>query len=279
MEVNLSNKKNKVIAAILVGHKNTADSYKEYKDMVMSKPDYINYEYDKMLNKKYGEFKIKLYNYVNAIKNKEDYFKNYYMIEEKINFVPEGSNGNNLYTLLSAFRHKNEHPENFEIEEKYILSMQCVLLETLEELFEISNYVLESELKTYDNDQLLQILVNNSELIMSFRKFRSQIAEKYNTEYEKCPEDYNEYHELMTKFCDFDFQNFNSNSPDEIMEIVNALLEKPNIKLMLSNIMSEELYIQFLEFTDISKDISLEDCVKIIEMLINGIISESTSTI
>lgn len=214
----MNTKRNKVISSILEGRKKAVDAHKEYKDLLLNKPDIISFNYNSSLNKKYDEFRVKLYNYINAIKNKSLYFEKYILIEEKLNHTPKGAGGKNIYLLLKAFRHKNEHPENIEYEEDYILCIENITLEILEELLDITNDVLEHEFKNYEEDSILQIVISNPDFKLGAKSFYNKMLEVSKVKVENYPEIYKYNQEIMNKLSNFNFANMTFDSLDSFLE-------------------------------------------------------------
>jgi len=96
----MDKKKNKIVSSILEGRKKAIDSYNEYKNLSFNKPETISIDYSLLVNRKYDDFRVKLYNYMNAIKNKKVYFENFDSIEEKLNYIPEGLKKKNYIHYL-----------------------------------------------------------------------------------------------------------------------------------------------------------------------------------
>lgn len=265
----MDRKLSRVMSSILEGRKKAVDAHKEYKDLLMNKPDIISFNYNSSVNKKYDEFRVKLYNYINAVKNKRPYFEKYILIEEKLNHIPKGANGKNVYLLLKAFRHKNEHPENIEYEEDYVLCIENITLEILEELLYLTNDVLENEFKNYEEDSILQIVLSNPDLVFGAKKFYNKMLEISKIKDEKYPEIYDYNQELMAKLSDFDFKNLNFDSLESILEIIKPYIENPNVKKMLQNLMSERSFSQFEKIINFAEDMNLDDYIREVEKFAN----------
>ena len=265
----MDRKLSRVMSSILEGRKKAVDAHKEYKDLLLNRPDIISFDYNSSLNKKYDEFRVKLYNYVNAVKNKSSYFEKYILIEEKLNHIPKGLNDKNVYLLLKAFRHKNEHPENIEYEENYIMCIENITLEILEELLNLTNDVLEHEFKNYEEDSILQIVLSNPNLKLGAKSFYNKMLEASKVKDENYPEIYKYNQEVMNKLSDFNFANTTVDSLDSFLEEINIYISNPIVKEMMRKTMSNRSYSQFEKISNLPEDIKLEEFIKELENLFN----------
>ena len=265
----MDKKKIKIISSILEGRKKAVDSYNEYKCLSYNKPEFISINYNLLISKKYDDFRVKLYNYMNAIKNKKVYFEKFNCIDEKLNYIPEGVKNKNLYLLFKAFRHKNEHPENVEYDDDYIMFKEYITLKDLEDLLEVCNDTLGYELEKMNNDAILQIFLSNPDLKSGARVFYNKLLETSKFKDESYPQLYDYNQEIINKLLNVDFCNLTLESLDKIMENLKEYINNISIKEITQTLMSKETYEQFERFNSLTEDITIEEFKLELEKLIN----------
>ena len=270
----MDNKKIKLFSSILEGRKKACDAYFEYLEFEKNTGDSLKLDHRNNLKTKYNDFRVKLYNYVNAIKNKKSYFENYKIIEYKLNRVVIEKDHKNLYMLFKAFRHKNEHPENVEYEEDYINFNKCVTKEMLYELLETCNDVVEQELKRFDQDSLLQVIICNPDLKQSVSDAKTKFDTIRNKETEN---DFNvHYDHLISELTKIDYENAKLDDLDSAFKEMNEYMNRKGLYALMENSMSKETYEKFQSIGDIGDDSSVEEFKKRVENFFVSLLEETT---
>lgn len=229
----MEEKKKHILSSILIG-KNKVDKYlNEYKRLINNIQKKFDTDIQNDINSKFEQFQINLYNYARAIVDKKEYFENAHKLECLFNETIISKNlkcQSKEYIfaeLYRAFRNKNEHYDKVNCEEEYIIFKTSIDKEKFFRLYDVCNYVLNYELNKLQKNELLDFILSNIEIRVSYEKsiiVLEEANEKNKNEFQNIYE----FNRLMIEdFKNIDFKNTTIEQLDYIyFKLKDYLLSK-----------------------------------------------------
>lgn len=229
----MEEKKKHILSSILIG-KNKVDKYlNEYKRLINNIQKKFDTDIQNDINSKFEQFQINLYNYARAIVDKKEYFENAHKLECLFNETIISKNlkyQSKEYIfaeLYRAFRNKNEHYDKVNCEEEYIIFKTSIDKEKFFRLYDVCNYVLNYELNKLQKNELLDFILSNIEIRVSYEKSIIVLEEANEKNKNEFPNIY-EFNRLMIEdFKNIDFKNTTIEQLDYIyFKLKDYLLSK-----------------------------------------------------
>ena len=114
----MKQKKIKTLISLLNARERTKRFLKRYNELL--KKHALDLTFQVEIQDTLNNFKINLYNYIRAIKDKKEYFDKYPNLESELNkevipLIVESSNSTyTIYELYSVYRNRYEHPNKID---------------------------------------------------------------------------------------------------------------------------------------------------------------------
>ena len=232
----------------------------------------------KIINSKFEQFQINLYNYARAIVDKSEYFENSNKIDLLFNevIVPQNLKQKSIkysfFDLYRAFRNKNEHYDKINCEEEYIIFKTSISKEKFFQLYDACNEVLNCELNKLEESEVINFVLSNIEIRTSYEKSIIAMESANEKGKKEFPNIYNLNRLMIEDFKNVDFENITIEQLDCIYFKLKDYLLSDEYKKEFIKRYGLNLYNEVLNmYNDDNIDSSLEEDKKRISYYFNQI--------
>ena len=200
-----------------------------------------------------NSFKINLYNYIRAIKDKKEYFDKYSNLESELNkevvSLTAGLSDKTytIYELYSVYRNRYEHPSKIDSDEQYAVFHTSISQEEFVQLFDICDNVVDFELSKLTPEEIQSIILENPEIIISIQKSIFCLDEKNERGKKVHPELYQQNKLLLQKLKNINFTKLTERLIDEIYKDFKEYFYNKYFKKEFIEYYGETMYKKLLE--------------------------------
>lgn len=247
----MKQKKIKTLITLLNARERTKRALKRYDELYSKQA--LNLTFQSEIQDTLNYFKINLYNYIRAIKDKKEYFDKYQKIESELNkkVIPLNAESLNstytIYELYSVYRNRYEHPNKIDDADQYTIFHTSIPQKEFIRLFHICNNVVDFELNKLTSDEIKSMILENPETIISIQKSILHLDKQNEKEKEKHLELYQQNKMLLQKLKNINFNNLTENIIDEIYEEFKNYFSNTYFKKEFVEYYGETMYKKLLE--------------------------------
>lgn len=247
----MKQKKIKTLITLLNARERTKRVLKRYDELYSKQA--LNLTFQSEIQDTLNYFKINLYNYIRAIKDKKEYFDKYPNLESELNkevipLIVESSNSTyTIYELYSVYRNRYEHPNKIDDAEQYTIFYTSISQKEFIQLFDICNNVVDFELSKLTPDEIQSMILENPETIISIQKSILHLDKQNEKEKEEHLELYQQNKLLLQKLKNIKFNNLTENSIDEIYKEFENYFSTTYFKKEFVEYYGETMYKKLLE--------------------------------
>ena len=170
----MKQKKIRTLISLLNARERTKRNLEKYNELYNKKQLDLSFQLE--IQDTLNSFKINLYNYIRAIKDKKEYFDKYSNLESELNkevvSLTAGLSDKTytIYELYSVYRNRYEHPSKIDSDEQYAVFHTSISQEEFVQLFDICDNVVDFELSKLTPEEIQSIILENPEIIISIQK-------------------------------------------------------------------------------------------------------------
>lgn len=247
----MKQKKIKTLITLLNARERTKRTLKRYDELYSKQA--LNLTFQSEIQDTLNYFKINLYNYIRAIKDKKEYFDKYQKIESELNkkVIPLNAESLNstytIYELYSVYRNRYEHPNKIDDADQYTIFHTSIPQKEFILLFHICNNVVDFELNKLTSDEIKSMILENPETIISIQKSILHLDKQNEKEKEEHLELYQQNKMLLQKLKNINFNNLTENLIDEIYEEFKNYFLNTYFKKEFVEYYGETMYKKLLE--------------------------------
>ena len=247
----MKQKKIKTLITLLNARERTKRALKRYDELYSKQALHLTFQSE--IQDTLNYFKINLYNYIRAIKDKKEYFDKYQNLESELNkkVIPLNAESLNstytIYKLYSVYRNRYEHPNKIDDADQYTIFHTSIPQKEFIRLFHICNNVVDFELNKLTSDEIKSMILENPETIISIQKSILHLDKQNEKEKEKHLELYQQNKMLLQKLININFNNLTENLIDEIYEEFKNYFLNTYFKKEFVEYYGETMYKKLLE--------------------------------
>lgn len=247
----MKQKKIKTLITLLNAIERTKRTLKRYDELYSKQA--LNLTFQLEIQDTLNYFKINLYNYIRAIKDKKEYFDKYQNLESELNkkVIPLNAESLNstytIYELYSVYRNRYEHPNKIDDADQYTIFHTSIPQKEFILLFHICNNVVDFELNKLTSDEIKSMILENPETIISIQKSILHLDKRNEKEKEEHLELYQQNKMLLQKLKNINFNNLTENLIDEIYEEFKNYFLNTYFKKEFVEYYGETMYKKLLE--------------------------------
>lgn len=247
----MKQKKIRTLISLLNARERTKRNLKRYNELHNKKQLDLSFQLE--IQDTLNSFKINLYNYIRAIKDKKEYFDKYSNLESELNkeVVPVTTGLSDktytIYELYSVYRNRYEHPSKIDSDEQYAVFHTSISQKEFVQLFDICNYVVDFELSKLTSEEIQSIILENPETIISIQKSIFCIDEKNERGKKVHPELYQQNKLLLQKLKNINFTKLTERLIDEIYKDFKEYFYNKCFKKEFIEYYGETMYKKLLE--------------------------------
>lgn len=247
----MKQKKIKTLITLLNARERTKRTLKRYDELYSKQA--LNLTFQLEIQDTLNYFKINLYNYIRAIKDKKEYFDKYQNLESELNkkVIPLNAESLNstytIYELYSVYRNRYEHPNKIDDADQYTIFHTSIPQKEFILLFHICNNVVDFELNKLTSDEIKSMILENPETIISIQKSILHLDKRNEKEKEEHLELYQQNKMLLQKLKNINFNNLTENLIDEIYEEFKNYFLNTYFKKEFVEYYGETMYKKLLE--------------------------------
>ena len=247
----MKQKKIKTLITLLNARERTKRALKRYDELYSKQA--LNLTFQSEIQDTLNYFKINLYNYIRAIKDKKEYFDKYQNLESELNkkVIPLNAESLNstytIYELYSVYRNRYEHPNKIDDADQYTIFHTSIPQKEFILLFHICNNVVDFELNKLTSDEIKSMILENPETIISIQKSILHLDKQNEKEKEEHLELYQQNKMLLQKLKNINFNNLTENLIDEIYEEFKNYFLNTYFKKEFVEYYGETMYKKLLE--------------------------------
>lgn len=247
----MKQKKIKTLITLLNARERTKRALKRYDELYSKQA--LNLTFQSEIQDTLNYFKINLYNYIRAIKDKKEYFDKYQNLESELNkkVIPLNAESLNstytIYELYSVYRNRYEHPNKIDDADQYTIFHTSIPQKEFILLFHICNNVVDFELNKLTSDEIKSMILENPETIISIQKSILHLDKRNEKEKEEHLELYQQNKRLLQKLKNINFNNLTENLIDEIYEEFKNYFLNTYLKKEFVEYYGETMYKKLLE--------------------------------
>lgn len=247
----MKQKKIKTLITLLNARERTKRTLKRYDELYSKQA--LNLTFQLEIQDTLNYFKINLYNYIRAIKDKKEYFDKYQNLESELNkkVIPLNAESLNstytIYELYSVYRNRYEHPNKIDDADQYTIFHTSIPQKEFILLFHICNNVVDFELNKLTSDEIKSMILENPETIISIQKSILHLDKQNEKEKEEHLELYQQNKMLLQKLKNINFNNLTENLIDEIYEEFKNYFLNTYFKKEFVEYYGETMYKKLLE--------------------------------
>ena len=247
----MKQKKIKTLISLLTARERTKRALKSYDELYSKQA--LNLTFQLEIQDTLNYFKINLYNYIRAIKDKKEYFDKYQNLDSELNkkVIPLNAESSNsiytIYELYSVYRNRYEHPNKIDDADQYTIFHTSIPQKEFIQLFHICNNVVDFELNKLTPDEIKSMILENPETIISIQKSILHLDKQNEKEKEKHLELYQQNKKLLQKLKNINFNNLTENLIDEIYEEFKNYFSNTYFKKEFVEYYGETMYKKLLE--------------------------------
>lgn len=247
----MKQKKIKTLITLLNARERTKRALKRYDELYSKQA--LNLTFQLEIQDTLNYFKINLYNYIRAIKDKKEYFDKYQKLESELNkkVIPLNAESLNstytIYELYSVYRNRYEHPNKIDDADQYPIFHTSIPQKEFIQLFHICNNVLDFELNKLTSVEIKSMILENPETIISIQKSILHLDKQNEKEKEEHLELYQQNKMLLQKLKNINFNNLTENLIDEIYEEFKNYFLNTYFKKEFVEYYGETMYKKLLE--------------------------------
>ncbi len=247
----MKQKKIKTLITLLNARERTKRTLKRYDELYSKQA--LNLTFQLEIQDTLNYFKINLYNYIRAIKDKKEYFDKYQNLESELNkkVIPLNAESLNstytIYELYSVYRNRYEHPNKIDDADQYTIFHTSIPQKEFILLFHICNNVVDFELNKLTSDEIKSMILENPETIISIQKTILHLDKRNEKEKEEHLELYQQNKRLLQKLKNINFNNLTENLIDEIYEEFKNYFLNTYLKKEFVEYYGETMYKKLLE--------------------------------
>lgn len=247
----MKQKKIKTLISLLTARERTKRALKSYDELYSKQA--LNLTFQLEIQDTLNYFKINLYNYIRAIKDKKEYFDKYQNLDSELNkkVIPLNAESLNstytIYELYSVYRNRYEHPNKIDDADQYTIFHTSIPQKEFILLFHICNNVVDFELNKLTSDEIKSMILENPETIISIQKSILHLDKRNEKEKEEHLELYQQNKRLLQKLKNINFNNLTENLIDEIYEEFKNYFLNTYLKKEFVEYYGETMYKKLLE--------------------------------
>ena len=247
----MKQKKIKTLITLLNARERTKRALKRYDELYSKQA--LNLTFQLEIQDTLNYFKINLYNYIRAIKDKKEYFDKYQNLEFELNkkVIPLNAESLNstytIYELYSVYRNRYEHPNKIDDADQYTIFHISIPQKEFIQLFHICNNVVDFELNKLTSDEIKSMILENPETIISIQKSILHLDKQNEKEKEEHLELYQQNKMLLEKLKNINFNNLTENLTDDIYEEFKNYFFNTCFKKEFVEYYGETMYKKLLE--------------------------------
>lgn len=247
----MKQKKIKTLITLLNARERTKRALKRYDELYSKQA--LNLTFQSEIQDTLNYFKINLYNYIRAIKDKKEYFDKYQKLESELNkkVIPLNAESLNstytIYELYSVYRNRYEHPNKIDDADQYTIFHTSIPQKEFIQLFHICNNVVDFELNKLTSVEIKSMILENPETIISIQKSVLHLDKQNEKEKEEHLELYQQNKMLLQKLKNINFNNLTENLIDEIYEEFKNYFLNTYFKKEFVEYYGETMYKKLLE--------------------------------
>ncbi len=247
----MKQKKIKTLITLLNARERTKRALKRYDELYSKQA--LNLTFQSEIQDTLNYFKINLYNYIRAIKDKKEYFDKYQKLESELNkkAIPLNAESLNstytIYELYSVYRNRYEHPNKIDDADQYTIFHTSIPQKEFIQLFHICNNVVDFELNKLTSVEIKSMILENPETIISIQKSVLHLDKQNEKEKEEHLELYQQNKMLLQKLKNINFNNLTENLIDEIYEEFKNYFLNTYFKKEFVEYYGETMYKKLLE--------------------------------
>ncbi len=247
----MKQKKIKTLITLLNARERTKRALKRYDELYSKQA--LNLTFQLEIQDTLNYFKINLYNYIRAIKDKKEYFDKYQKLESELNkkVIPLNAESLNstytIYELYSVYRNRYEHPNKIDDADQYTIFHTSIPQKEFIQLFHICNNVVDFELNKLTSVEIKSMILENPETIISIQKSILHLDKQNEKEKEEHLELYQQNKMLLQKLKNINFNNLTENLIDEIYEEFKNYFLNTYFKKEFVEYYGETMYKKLLE--------------------------------
>ncbi len=247
----MKQKKIKTLITLLNARERTKRALKRYDELYSKQA--LNLTFQSEIQDTLNYFKINLYNYIRAIKDKKEYFDKYQKLESELNkkVIPLNAESLNstytIYELYSVYRNRYEHPNKIDDADQYTIFHTSIPQKEFIQLFHICNNVVDFELNKLTSVEIKSMILENPETIISIQKSILHLDKQNEKEKEEHLELYQQNKMLLQKLKNINFNNLTENLIDEIYEEFKNYFLNTYFKKEFVEYYGETMYKKLLE--------------------------------
>lgn len=218
----MKQKKIKTLISLLNARERTKRNLKRYNELCNKKQ--LDSSFQLEIRDTLNSFKINLYNYIRAIKDKKEYFDKYSNLASELD-KEVGSLIANLsdktytvYELYSVYRNRYEHPSKIDSDEQYAIFHTSISQEKFVQLFDVCNNVVDFELSKLIPEEIQSMILGNPETIISIQKLILHLDKQNENGKKAYPDLYQQSKLLLEKLKKISVDNLTENLIDEKVE-------------------------------------------------------------
>lgn len=247
----MKQKKIKTLITLLNARERTKRALKRYDELYSKQA--LNLTFQSEIQDTLNYFKINLYNYIRAIKDKKEYFDKYQKLESELNkkVIPLNAESLNstytIYELYSVYRNRYEHPNKIDDADQYTIFHTSIPQKEFIQLFHICNNVVDFELNKLTSVEIKSMILENPETTISIQKSILHLDKQNEKEKEEHLELYQQNKMLLQKLKNINFNNLTENLIDEIYEEFKNYFLNTYFKKQFVEYYGETMYKKLLE--------------------------------
>lgn len=247
----MKQKKIRTLISLLNARERTKRNLEKYNELYNKKQLDLSFQLE--IQDTLNSFKINLYNYIRAIKDKKEYFDKYSNLESELNkevvSLTAGLSDKTytIYELYSVYRNRYEHPSKIDSDEQYAVFHTSISQEEFVQLFDICDNVVDFELSKLTPEEIQSIILENPEIIISIQKSIFCLDEKNERGKKVHPELYLQNKLLLQKLKNINFTKLTERLIDEIYKDFKEYFYNKYFKKEFIEYYGETMYKKLLE--------------------------------
>lgn len=247
----MKQKKIRTLISLLNARERTKRNLEKYNELYNKKQLDLSFQLE--IQDTLNSFKINLYNYIRAIKDKKEYFDKYSNLESELNkevvSLTAGLSDKTytIYELYSVYRNWYEHPSKIDSDEQYAVFHTSISQEEFVQLFDICDNVVDFELSKLTPEEIQSIILENPEIIISIQKSIFCLDEKNERGKKVHPELYQQNKLLLQKLKNINFTKLTERLIDEIYKDFKEYFYNKYFKKEFIEYYGETMYKKLLE--------------------------------
>lgn len=247
----MKQKKIRTLISLLNARERTKRNLEKYNELYNKKQLDLSFQLE--IQDTLNSFKINLYNYIRAIKDKKEYFDKYSNLESELNkevvSLTAGLSDKTytIYELYSVYRNRYEHPSKIDSDEQYAVFHTSISQEEFVQLFDICDNVVDFELSKLTPEEIQSIILENPEIIISIQKSIFCLDEKNERGKKVHPELYQQNKLLLQKLKNINFTKLTERLIDEIYKDFKEYFYNKYFKKEFIEYYGETIYKKLLE--------------------------------